>query len=120
MKRLAILCGLGLGLAALSTAPVRAAAAGCCQLPQKEEMTKAATAADGTLLPFPFPFPFPLRGCFQTDSAELCEALGGVHYQLGICGNGICQPTAAGADAAVLDPDAQLVFVVRPVQPHAN
>ena len=120
MKRLAILCGLGLGLAALSTIPVRAAAAGCCQLPQQEQTSKAESTAEGTPFPFPFPFPFPRRGCFQTDSSELCEALGGVHYQLGICGNGICQPTAAGADKAVFDPDAELIFVIRPVKPHAH
>ena len=98
MKRIAIACTLGLGLTSL-LAPSALAAAGCCQLPQGEESSKNSTVSTDFPFPFPFPIPFPPRGCYQTDDPEGCEALGGFHYQLGICANGTCQPTAEQVQA---------------------
>jgi len=36
-------------------------------------------------------------GCFGTDSEAFCTVFfKGIHYQLGVCMNGKCEPTAAG------------------------
>lgn len=95
-----------LALVAILAGSVSEAAAGCCQLGRGDGgRADAQVESDSVDFPFPFPIPFPKRGCFATDDAEVCEALGGSHYQLGFCAEGVCQATAAVAsgDAWMLD-----------------
>jgi hypothetical protein len=95
-----------IALGVLALQPAAIAAAGCCDLGRGDqaevtlgESMQPTEDADGFPIPLPWPFPPIPIGCFSTDDAAACERMGGTHYQLGVCANGECQPTAeAGED----------------------
>jgi hypothetical protein len=88
----------GLLLLALAATPAFGQA-GCCDLPDVRSQ-QAQVALQIIWIPGPFPIPIPIpKGCYQTDDADGCAALGGTFSQLGVCSGGMCHLTAASVPA---------------------